>query len=94
MFLTSEETIDTNKLAEVMNALNTNNEKQFLFKLLELGVNYIQQGRRIAEIEKDASGKKNIYSGDEILMGLIHETAPLKKEVEELARKVNLDNLS
>ncbi|GEM_PF-5187639 len=93
MFLTPEGEIDTDKLSEAMNTLNTEDEKRLLFRIIELGVNYIQQEKRIIETEKDSAGKKNIYSSDDILMSLIHSAGLIEDDVKMLCQKIDIEQL-
>ena len=94
MFLTSEGEIDTDKLTEAMNTLNTEDEKRLLFRIIELGVNYIQQQRRIIETEKDAAGKKGIFSSDDVLMGLIDGAGLIEDDVNMLCQKIDVEQLA
>lgn len=93
MFLTPEGGIDTEKLTEAMNTLNAEDEKRLLFRIIELGVNRIQQQKRIIEREKSAAGRKNSYSSDDVLMGLIDSARLIEDDVNRLCQKIDVEQL-
>lgn len=94
VFLTPDETIDTDKLTGAMDVFGTSSEKRLLFRLVELGIKYIQLDRRIEEIQRDSPPRQDVYSSDDLLMSLADDIQVIENDVKELCKSIDVKNLS